>query len=146
VHGRVVIRDQKPLSETKLAKCLRDGLTVQEWLRLLNGKVFFWVDERRLEGLRQARAYRSKRQLVLTVDTSALLERHAERITLSNMNTGTTSPFAHPRGVSTFSSLDGSRRRVVELAVERGVPDIAPLILRAEEIGGGEPDAVVFER
>src|SRR5438045_3691733 len=60
-HGRAVIRDQKPLSEKKLAGCLRDGLTPSEWLRLLNGKVFFWVDPARLTNLRQARAYREVR-------------------------------------------------------------------------------------
>jgi hypothetical protein len=42
-HGRAVIRDQKPLSESKLAACLRDGLTPAQRLRMLNGKAFFWV-------------------------------------------------------------------------------------------------------
>jgi hypothetical protein len=40
--GSFAIRDQIPLSESKLAECLTD-MTVGVWLRLLNRKVFFWL-------------------------------------------------------------------------------------------------------
>jgi hypothetical protein len=43
-HGSlppIVIRDQIPMSDGALKKCLLDGLTPADWYRLLNGKVFF---------------------------------------------------------------------------------------------------------
>jgi hypothetical protein len=147
VHGRAVIRDQKPLSEAKLAACLLDGLTTAQWLRMLNTKVFFWVAPERLRDLRRARAYRQYRQLVLRVDARKLIEAYSKQIVLSDRNTGTTSPFAHPRGRMTFVPISRSgRRRVVELAIEGGVPDIRKYVIRADEMGGPEGEVVLFER
>jgi hypothetical protein len=146
-HGRAVIRDQKALSEEKLAGCLLDGLTPAVWLQMLNSKVFFWVDPKRLAGLRNARAYREGRQLVLTLDTRELLGAYADRVILSDRNTGTTSPIAHPRGRGTFLPLrEDDRRRTVELVIERGVRDISKFVASAVEIGGAEEEAVLYER
>ena len=50
MHGEIVIRDQRPLSVGKLERCLTD-MSVTEWLRLLNRKVFFWLIEERVEQL-----------------------------------------------------------------------------------------------
>src|SRR5580700_3745553 len=52
-YGRAVVRDQKPLSESKLAKSL-SGCTVPEWYRLLNKRVFFWLTKSRLQTLLSA--------------------------------------------------------------------------------------------
>jgi hypothetical protein len=146
-HGRVTLRDQKPLSEPKLAKCLADGLTVGHWLRLLNKHVFFWVDESRLDGLRRARAYRYDRQLVLTLDTFSLVNANATRTFLTNRNTGTTSPFAQTRGRDTFLKIEQCPRArpVVELAVLDRVFPIVGHVLQAVEVGGGEPDRILFQ-
>src|SRR5271156_1981230 len=57
VHGAAVVRDQIPLSESRLAACLVD-MTLAEWLDALNSRVFFWLDEGHLETLLGARAYR----------------------------------------------------------------------------------------
>jgi len=54
-HGRAVVRDQKPLIESKLEKSL-EGCTVEEWHRLLNRHVFFWLTKERLQTLLCARA------------------------------------------------------------------------------------------
>jgi hypothetical protein len=146
-HGRVVLRDQKPLSEAKLARCLEDGLSVADWLRRLNAHVFFWVDPARLLRLREARAYRGKRQLVLTIDTASLLARCHHETYLTNRNTGATSPFAHPRGAGTFVPLEQCpcSRRVVELAIQHRVGDIKQHVVSAVELGGGKADEVLFE-
>jgi hypothetical protein len=58
VYGKAVVRDQKPLREGPLAKCLI-GLTLQEWYETLNSRVFFWLTEERLKGLLMAIPYRS---------------------------------------------------------------------------------------
>src|SRR5258708_33198871 len=62
-YGSVVIRDQKPLSDKALVKCLQ-CLTPTEWYKLLNKKVFFWLSEDRLVTLLRALAYRIKSHCV----------------------------------------------------------------------------------
>jgi hypothetical protein len=147
VHGKAVIRDQKPLSEKRLASCLTNGLTVKEWLRFLNDRVFFWLEEKRLNVLRGAEAYREQRQCVLTVDVRGLVEAHAESILLTHMNTGATRPFAFPRGRETFCTVEGyKRRRAVELTVKRGVRNILNFAVKVEELGGGKASVTVWER
>jgi len=54
--GRAVIRDQNPLIESKLIKTLK-GCTAEEWYRLLDGRVFFWLTVERLNKLLCAKAY-----------------------------------------------------------------------------------------
>jgi len=148
VYGTAVIRDQKPLSEKRLAKCLCDGITVKQWLKLLNGRVFFWLEEARLAKLRGAQAYRAQRQLVLTIDTRRLVEAHAARIFLTHMNTGATRPFAHKRGRDTFCTIENyqfqKRRRAVELTVASEVHDVSKYVLKVEELGGNQPPATLW--
>jgi hypothetical protein len=138
-HGRAVVRDQKPLIQSKLLRSLR-GCTPEEWYRLLNSRVFFWLTEDRLKTLLCAREYAGKEHTVLTVDTLALVNAYQERVTLAPMNTGNTQPFAHPRGPDTLMRMQdypfeerekcGCDGRVVELAVEGGVPDVAKYTLK----------------
>lgn len=148
IHGVAVIRDQKPLIEKRLASCLRDGITVEQWLRLLNGRVFFWLEESRLGVLRGAQAYRAQRQLVPTADTRRLVEAHADQILLTPINTGATRSFAAERGQDTFSTIEiypfETRRKVVELTIERGVENIAEYVLKAEELGGGQGAVTIW--
>ena len=140
-NGRAVIRDQRPMSDSKLAGCLQDGLTPTDWYRLLNGKVFFWLTEPRLVTLMGA--YKEREHLVLEVNTAGLLERYADRIMLAPMNTGTTSPMAFPRGRNTFQPPNrypfemnkkkkgGAKKAIVELTIDYAVPDISDFTLRA---------------
>ncbi len=140
-HGKVVIRDQRPMSDSKLAKCLRGGLTPTDWYRILNGKVFFWLTEPRLITL--MKAYADSDHLVLEVDTHELLSRWGDSVLLTPMNTGTTKPMAFPRGLSTFQPphryrfdmykkrKGGARKAIVELTVSNSVPDIAEFTVRA---------------
>jgi hypothetical protein len=81
-HGRALIRDNKPMQEKTLGRCLT-GMTPREWYESLNRRVFFWVDRRRLIKLLGARAYRNQPHLVFELDTAELLRRHAQRVTLS---------------------------------------------------------------
>ena len=137
VHGTFVLRDQKPLSESKLAGCLQDGLTVENWLRLLNRKTFFWLGRDKVEGLLAGRAYRNSEHTVIEIRTETLVDRCAGGVTLARMNTGSTSPFAHERGLSTMLPLsrypyEDRRRRglrpATELSVDYSVPNLAALI------------------
>ena len=148
------MRDQKPMSRRGLERALDDGTRVSDWLRGLNAKVFFWVKRSRAEGLRQARARRRLPQTMIEVDTRALLARHAPRVRLAPINTGATR-FSAPRGRDTFRRLGeypyAARRRrglepLVELCVERAVPDVREIALRVTELHPGRGEKLLWER
>lgn len=156
-YGEATVRDQIPMSDAGLARCLEDGLTPQDWYRLLNSKVFFWLTIERLNRLLGANAYRDAAHTILTVDTEAVLANHAGRVQLSPINSGCTKPYPHPRGKSTFqppstypfAAYEHARRRrepVVELAVEGGVPDIRDLVIRVEERRSGGRSRIIWTR
>jgi hypothetical protein len=137
--GSVTVRDQGPLLEHNLRKALT-GMTVEEWLAVLNDRVFFWLHPARLDGLLSAKRYRDQSHDVLVLNTRDLLERHSDRVRITAMNTGAMIfPGSPPRGPDTFMRIEdfpfAERRRgrhlkdtAVELAVIGGVPDIADLV------------------
>jgi hypothetical protein len=144
-----IIRDQKPMTESALAKCLVGGLIPEEWFRLLNERVFFWVSRNRLRRLLTARAYRNRPQTVLTLDTASLVAAHCPRIELSPINSGATIYKPQPRGRNTFRAItdypfDEIRKRrnpanaVVELVVRDRVPDILDHLVSVHRISGDE--------
>lgn len=148
LYGRVVIRDQGPLNLAHLVPALED-VTVEEWLQILNSRVFFWLHPDKLEGLLSARRYRNDPQDVITVDTRSLLDAVGDRAKLSRMNSGATLyPSAPPRGSKTFTNIAdydyltqrrrrGPRDAIVELAVLGGVRDLLPHVLDVRRIKGG---------
>lgn len=154
-HGRIVLRDQKPMSDVRLATCLQDGLQPGDWYALLNGKVFFWVTEARLHKLLNARAYRSEEHDVLTIDTGPLVRKYAARVLLTHMNTGNTFPMPHKRGLNTFKTIpayptkaDGKTPlpEVVELVVENAVRDIAQYVLAVRRMCGSSVLSQIYAR
>ena len=142
-YGSAVVRDQKPIvNEERLRKCVQ-GATPEEWLRLLNSKVFFWVNCARLNGLRSARAYRGRQHLVLTLNTRKLVTAYLPSITLCPMNSGNCLPYPHPRSPTCFASIQdfdyagwrakrGGREIVVECAVDGSVKNVEQYLLRQE--------------
>jgi hypothetical protein len=155
-HGTVVIRDQIPMRESDLHRCL-EGMTPAEWYLTLNNKVFFWLTKERLFRLLGARAYRDRKHCVLTVDTAMLLERHSRVLSLTPLNSGCTRPRAWPRGKNTFQRLaeypfEERRKRVgvanaiAEAAIDRSVPDIADLTIKVQHVRGDRTLETVFQR
>ena len=155
-YGPAVIRDQKPLSETALSKCLK-GMTPIEWYRLLNGKVFFWLTAERVSRLLSARAYRDREHTVLTIDTARLLQNHEREVTLSPINSGSTVYNPQPRGADTFQSLAnypfdtwrkkrGRTTAIAELAVTHEVKDIHEMVLRVERRKRSRIFEVLYQR
>ena len=146
--GRVLIRDQKPMTDATLAPVLID-MTPAEWYALLNERVFFWVSEERLKGL--LGAYRHRDNLVLVLDTATVLARHAAQTTLSTINSGYSRRWAVRRGRETFQPLadfrlvqrvEGKivRRPVVECAVKGGVTNVMAALLETREHPKGGKD------
>lgn len=154
-HGSAVLRDQGPLSVAKLAQCLTDGMTVEQWLVALNSRVFFWLQENRLH--RMLKAYDDQDHNVLIVDTAGLVSAHQDRVRLSRINSGSTAYLARPRGPGTFQRIEEyphpARRRAVaaasdvaELCVLDGVPGIADHVLRVERRHGLAVTSVLLQR
>lgn len=141
-YGEAVIRDQIPMREMTLKKCLR-GCSPKEWYEFLNRRVFFWVTEQRVQTLLTARAYRDKEHLVITVDSVKLVQRHGSQIRLSPINSGSTIYKPVSRGLNLFRTFADypyeERRRargvahaVAELAVDYSVPNIRDMVDRVE--------------
>lgn len=143
-----VLRDQGPMSDAALRRCLDDGLAPEDWYRRLNGRVFFWPSRARLLRLLGARAYRHRPQTVLTLDTASLVAAHGDTVELSPINSGATIFGGPRRGLGTFVPLAacpfaawrakrGLAGAVVEVTVPDRVPDAARHTLTVERMDGG---------
>lgn len=143
------LRDQSPINDAALRRCLDDGLAPADWYRTLNGRAFFWVSEARLTRLLGARAYRGGAHTVLTFDTASLLAAHRDRVELSAINSGAVLFSGPRRGLGTFVPLalyPFARWRaarpaadaVVEFTVTGGVPDAARHAVLVERVRNGE--------
>jgi hypothetical protein len=135
LHGEVVLRDQKVLSETKLAACLVD-MTPAEWIRLLNEHAFFWLDRSSLDGLLKAKEYRGRSHDVITFDTRSVLLSQVAGVYLSPINSGATLFNAPKRGRTTWRPLAIydvlEKRKPQELLVPGGLPDVRKHLVRVE--------------
>lgn len=132
-HGNAVIRDQKPLNLTKLASALTDGMTVEQWLTMLDGLVFFFPTEKAMGSM--LNVYGVDPVVVLTVDTRSLVKDYEPWIRLAAINTGSVLYKPAPRGAETFeriSRFDHRTRAVKEVAVKNGLPDLETYLVRAE--------------
>lgn len=153
---RVVVRDQIPMDDRGLERCLPPHLSPSDWYKLLNQKVFFWLTKERLARLLDAKAYREKTYVILEVQTAALIREFRNQIWLCPINSGCTKPFPHPRDETTFSRIVDypyahwkKRRRkgerVVELCVDYAVPNIVDFVVRVSEVQGGQETHVLYE-
>ena len=149
VLPRAVIRDQIPMDDAGLRRCLPPHLAPSDWYRRLNQKVFFWLTRERLLRMLRAGVYRANAHDVLEVHTRPLVRAYFDAIWLSPMNSGCTKPMPHPRGDQTFLRIRDypyaewrrKRRRgerVVELAVDYAVPDISNYVRRVIVMRGNE--------
>jgi len=145
--GPAYVRDQGPLDPDVLPTCLTD-LTPQAWLETLNGRVFFWPTEDRLA--RMLKAYLKSEQAVFEVDTRRFLDRYADRVELSHINSGFAAAAYKPapRGSTTFQPLanyaDTSKNAIAEVTVPGGVPDIFDLTVRVVGRGRGRDDRLIW--
>jgi hypothetical protein len=147
-YGTVVIRDQKPMSIKGLQRALKD-IAPEDWLAFLNERVFFWPSTDRLTRMISARPYAPLVHDVLVVDSKSLLTDYAENLWLSPINSGCTTPFAHPRERKTFAQpadypladrirVAGNKNMVAELAIKDGVPDISKYVVDVVTIKGSD--------
>ncbi len=146
----VKIRDQKPMDDSGLLRCLPHDISPQQWYEFLNQKVFFWMTRDRLHKLSNARAYRSTEHEVLILNSRKIVEAYSKKIWLCPYNSGCTKPFPHPRSYSIFSRIEDypyqewrcKRGRsgdiVVELCIDGGVSNIVDFVEHGYVIRGTE--------
>lgn len=150
----VQIRDQRPMPPAGLEACLV-GMTPAEWYGLINARAFCWLDPNRLN--RQRAACEPRPQVVLTVDTAALVASYGRQLEVTPINTGNARRRPARRGAATFvpyadwiKSGWGSeaaalgtpeRRRSVppaELTVVGSVPDVMRFVVGVSELAAGQ--------
>lgn len=133
IYGTAVVRDQHPMSDAALSKCLT-GMSLSDWYRLLNGQVFFWVKPQSMRAM--VNAYPTNYHCVLTVNTNELLARHFAKVRLSSINSGSTQRRPAVRGRATFRPISGydPSGPVHELTVAYSVPDIKELVLKVDRL------------
>ena len=113
-------------------------MRVRDWLRLLNGFVFFFpgttAGVNRLRALRSA--YRDTPAVLLTVQTRSLVREHGAKVRLAGMNTGNTSRRVKERGANTFLPIHRYNQpaRVQEVVVMDEVADVRDHLLSAEPL------------
>jgi hypothetical protein len=153
--GSVVIRDQAPISDAKLARCL-NGMTTAEWYRMLNGFVFLWPSVERRNGM--LASYKHQPHDVLTIDSQKLLAQYSDQLRLSPINSGSTQYNAVLRGRNTFVRINDCpfsewrrrrRKRAAEVVAEIVVPyrlrAIEEIVLRVESYFGTQCTGIVWE-
>lgn len=140
----LVLRDQKPMSDARLEKCLLGGITPTQWYKFINQKTFFWATQARLHTL--LGAYDDREHDVLTVDTASLVQAHEDRMWLCHMNSGNTTPWAHPRDYEIFKRIHDYPasprgypvKEVAEVVVDYAVLDIARHVKGISRMRGAE--------
>lgn len=149
--GRV-IRDQKPMPPAALARCLDAPLSPDDWYDLLNGCVFFWLDEARVQ--RHAKALARRDQVLLRLDARRLAAAYAAHVRLSPFNLGAAIRRPARRGLRTLVPLEDWRRDAwkaealhdmaprspthapAEMIVLTAIPDLADFVMTAEVLPG----------
>ena len=145
-----LIRDQGPMPPAALGRCLDAGLSPQDWYDLVNAKVYFWLDEDRLQ--RHLAACASRAQVVVAIDLPALLARHGAAACLTPFNVGNARRRPAGRGRRSFVPLalwlehrwrseaePGRSPRPAshppaEIAIEDAVPDLMDFVLDARPV------------
>lgn len=141
--GLAVIRDQKPLKF--ISQKIDPSSSLEAFLEALSSRVFFAPTRDRLERLLMAREYRGSPQVVLTLDTRALVTRYEQVIRLCRFNSGACTQVNHAvRGHESWQPIssypyDEYRRRyrgegLVEVTVPGAVPDVLEMTTRVEHI------------
>jgi len=140
------IRDNRPIYPKVLAKKLPATMEPEDWYRLLNQHVFFWLCEDDLRGFLDT--YGDTEHDVITVSTRRLVDRDYDRITITPFNTGSAHhQNEYERDRDTFSpihefDIDRWRKRIrhrppiVELAVAHEVQRVEEVAALAQRRHG----------
>jgi hypothetical protein len=94
---KYMIRDQQPVSEIALSKCLTNGWTNSDFFHHLNDRVFMWPTLDRLR--RHFKRYAAENPVILRFDTRAILNANPH-VKFCRLNSGATRPNSYLGGVA----------------------------------------------
>jgi hypothetical protein len=148
-----VVRDQLPMMDGGLLRCLPKHILQPIGTNYLIRRHFFG----RLIRLLNAGTYRNEAHDVLEVCTQGLLDNYFDKIWFCPMNSGSTKPMPHPRDEKTFRRIPdypysdwrpkrAAGKRVVEFAIDGGVPDISKYVTRVVEMHGNKEIRIIYTR
>jgi hypothetical protein len=115
----ISIRDQDPINLNLLPRCLIDGVSVGEFINILNQRVFFWPTIPRL--FRHYSRYEPENPIIIRVRTKDILDLNVG-IDLSSINSGATRCHPSyggnppPRGNETFVPIDDWAENIGSIA------------------------------
>ena len=138
--GHATLRDQKPLTLSKLER-LVEGITPENYIRLINDRVYFYMKAADVERVRGVRDAEGAPQLLLTLDSRRLLADYQGSVRVAKINTGATIGMQGRRGPRTWLAIDkfpGRATEVKEFTVLDGISDVTPYLVSAELWNAGE--------
>jgi hypothetical protein len=98
-----LIRDQKPISEKALAKCLTGGWSCADYYEFLNERVFTWPTLERLE--RHYGTYKEEKPVIVRLCTAVIIERNPH-VKFCRLNSGATRANSYLGGIPPFRGAD----------------------------------------
>ena len=127
----ITLRDQHAAPESKMKTCLV-GVSIPDWLALLNSKVFFFLVLKKAQ--RMAETYAAYKNILLEVDTKALLECHAKASFVCRFNSGSFLFKPTPRGRASYIPMAEFELRKKSVPAELTVNEAIPAILTFSKI------------
>lgn len=98
LNGRLLqIRDQRPLSEKALAKCLEGDLRPADYYEILNSRVFLWPTIQRLQ--KHYDRYKDEKPTLLRFSTSQIIALNPN-LEFSRLNSGATRANSYLGGIA----------------------------------------------
>jgi len=130
---QVIIRDQRPMARAGIEGHL-DGISLDDWLAVLNERVFFFARQKALSNL-LARYQESEGQDVLVFNTAKLLRAAAGRVEVTPVNPAEPVSWTRCpcRSRATFVPIDdygAAIDDIEEVTVIGGVDNVADLVVR----------------
>ena len=98
VNGKIIsLRDQRPISEVALPKCLTDGWSTGDFLHHLNDRVFMWPTLERLG--RHFKRYEIEKPVIFRFSTKDILKANPH-VKFCRLNSGATRPNSYLGGIA----------------------------------------------
>jgi hypothetical protein len=137
----VVLRDQEPLLRRRdVGSLMGDGLSVSDWVRILNRRVYLFTDRAAMDKVLNKYIELDGAQEVITFSPRQLFDLYRPRIELSAQNAGAIARTSGTqKRVETF--LPVARfpdKRPAEVTVVDGIDDLSVVVFVERHQSGGE--------
>lgn len=126
----VVLRDQGPLFKADLATVLEPGMTVADWVRILNRRIYLFTDQAAMRKVLDKYLASDGAQDVISFSPRRLFDADWSRIELSAQNTAAIARRSDPyKGRDTFLPITRfPDRRPAEVTIVGGIHDLGSVV------------------